>query len=208
MNHTPTFGKIILLPCLAFLVLAGLTLDAGAPAQAGQDLQVGLPTRPAMQTRVAAGQETRAALQTRVAAGQATRPALPTRTLEHLENALRRAKNAAQEQQKRFEIADRVVAKTTELINELKQDGKDTAALEAALAAYVRAIAEARALHEKAVAILASPAGFDANGKVVNPQQAAETIRAAEQALRDAHRKLVAASAEFRKATRPHLGEN
>ena len=87
-------------------------------------------------------------------------------------------------------------------INTLKGQGKDTAALETALAAFNSQIATAQTAHEAASGVLAAHAGFDGSGQVTDRAQAAATLRQAYQSLQQAHLTLVSAAVNLRLAVR------
>lgn len=123
---------------------------------------------------------------------------------------------AYREQQARLKLQDlrlkhaaEFAGKVEAMVAKLKAQGKDTAALERALAEYRAAIERARSEWQAAAATLAKHAGFGDDGKVTNADQARATLKDAhghmEQTHKIAHEAFVAlrkAMAEFRKANR------
>jgi hypothetical protein len=83
--------------------------------------------------------------------------------------------------------------KLQKLIDKAKAKGKDTAALETALAVYRTALTGAQADHDNAAAILSGHAGFDDAGKVTDAKAAKQTLESGRKALNDAHVKLAQA---------------
>ena len=109
----------------------------------------------------------------------------------------------------RLKNAGQYAGKIDELIAKLKAKGKDTAALEQAVAAFRSGIAQARAEWQAASATLSTHAGFDAAGKVTNADQARATLKDAHGHMEQAHtiahaayEKLHAAIVAYRKAHR------
>lgn len=80
--------------------------------------------------------------------------------------------------------SDEIAAK----IARAKADGKDTAAIEQALATYREQIAAARATWQTATAALKAHAGFNAAGKVTDPDKARALLKAAGAALEQSYR--------------------
>lgn len=121
-----------------------------------------------------------------------------------LENALRREQIALANQAQRLERASLSAGKVQDLIDRLAAGGKDTAALEQALADFEASLAVAESEHAAAAAILAAPAGFDASGQVTDAKLALETVRTAGAALRRAHLELTQATLALRAALRAY----
>ncbi len=113
---------------------------------------------------------------------------------------LERVQLAYESQGYRIDLAHRSAGLTQDWIDLLASEGHDTADLEAALSEFNRLVGEAEGYHDDAGAILANPAGFDADGNVTDRQQAVDTLRSAGQALRDSHRSLVDATITLRRA--------
>ena len=120
------------------------------------------------------------------------------------------------QQQQRLKIQDARLARAVEyaakidgLIARLKAKGKDTAALEQAVAAFRAGIEQARSEWQAASATLAAHAGFDDAGKVINADQARATLsearghmQQAQTIARGAYKSLRSAIAAYRKANR------
>jgi exonuclease VII small subunit len=123
-----------------------------------------------------------------------------------LENLLVRERLALSNQQSRLMLSHTVAESTQEYINRQQQAGKDTAALEAALAAFNQAIASSEANNASAGALLANPAGFDADGQVVDANAALQTLRDAGRLLRQAHLTLTQATLDLRIALQTYRG--
>ena len=70
------------------------------------------------------------------------------------------------------------IGKSQKLIDRLAEHGKDVSALQAALDAFADAAEGAKPIYESAHEIISTHAGFDANGKVTDSEQAKETVRA------------------------------
>ena len=109
----------------------------------------------------------------------------------------------------RLKNADKHAGKIDEIITKLKAKGQDTAALEQAVAAFRAEIVKARAEWQAAGATLSTHAGFDADGKVTDADQARATLKDAHGHMeqthaiaRAAYAKLHAAVVAYRKAHR------
>ncbi|BAJ63104.1 hypothetical protein [Anaerolinea thermophila] len=143
-------------------------------------------------------------------AGMVQRPPRP----EVLEQAYQRLQKTLEAQKERLQRAEQQIPNWESKIAELKQKGLDTSALEKALANFKDSLMKARQSHEEAARILAQHPGFDENGKVVDPKQAAQTVRDAGKAIRVTHRimenamwEMLRAFREFRRDNRPNPGE-
>ena len=73
---------------------------------------------------------------------------------------------------------DDFIEKTQQLIDRAEADGRDVSALQAALDAFAAQAGEAKPIYESMNGIVNSHHGFDANGKVTDPEEARETTRA------------------------------
>jgi hypothetical protein len=73
---------------------------------------------------------------------------------------------------------DELIAKAQKLIDRAKTNGKDVSAVQAALDAFEAAAKDAQPIYESAKEIINSHRGFDSNGKVTDPAQARETVKA------------------------------
>ncbi|SRR6266498_5517972 len=72
---------------------------------------------------------------------------------------------------------DEFVAKIQRLIDRAKANGKDVSAVQAALDAFEAQWKEAKPIYESIKGIVNSHQGFDANGKVTDPEKAKETVK-------------------------------
>ncbi|MBI5825695.1 MAG: hypothetical protein HZB18_16830 [Chloroflexi bacterium] len=77
---------------------------------------------------------------------------------------------------KAFEDTDAHIAKIQERIDKAAEKGKDVTELQAALDAYEAALIAAQPTYESIGSIVSSHAGFDANGKVTDAEQARSTV--------------------------------
>jgi len=125
-----------------------------------------------------------------------------------LESFLMRERIANSEQSTRLNAADSVIDATRDWINQLKTEGKDTAALESALATYQEQVNAAKVDHDSAASILASPAGFDASGAMTDARTALQTVVSAGRALRQAHLTLTQSTINFRAAIQAWMDAN
>lgn len=119
-----------------------------------------------------------------------------------LETLYQREQNWLSVQTLTLTNANSIALNTQNWISALQGQGKDTTTLEAALAAFISAVATAQINHDTAAGILSTHAGFDANGTVTDRAQAAATARQAHQALQTAHLTLVGAAVDLRLAVR------
>ncbi|HMS00084.1 MAG TPA: hypothetical protein PKK96_14110 [Anaerolineales bacterium] len=77
------------------------------------------------------------------------------------------------------------IGKARQLIDRAAQNGKDISAVEAALDAFTDAAKDAKPVYESAQSIVDSHAGFDENGKVMDSEQAKETVHAMGEKLKE-----------------------
>jgi hypothetical protein len=117
-----------------------------------------------------------------------------------LEKAYQRELKWLSIQQEHLNKAGEFTGKVQTFIDEQKAKGKDTSALEAALAAFNQQVAAAQGEHDNAASILSAHAGFDENGQVTNREAARETVKSAHEALANARKTLWQAERELRKA--------
>jgi uncharacterized lipoprotein YmbA len=132
----------------------------------------------------------------------------PTQDGVRLENLLKREQIVLSNQQARLATTDQVIALAQDWITALKNEGKDTSALEAALGAYQSGVASARASFDAAKSILDAHAGFDAGGKVTNRAEALKTVVEAGRAERQFHLTITQATIDFRAAVRAYRQAN
>jgi hypothetical protein len=123
-------------------------------------------------------------------------------------NRLAREQEWLKLQQTRLDETAQIVEKTQAYIAAQKAKGKDTAALEAALATFQKQITTAQASHKTAADLLSAHAGFDASGKVIDPEQAHQTLTSVHQSLSDAHQILQQAGQDLRQAIKTYRDAN
>ena len=85
----------------------------------------------------------------------------------------------------RLAQAQDFIAKAQVLIDKANGKGWDTSAIQAALNAFSTVIPAAQAAHDKGAAIIASHAGFSADGRVTDRTTAVATVKALDQVLKD-----------------------
>ena len=73
---------------------------------------------------------------------------------------------------------DEFIEKVQRLIDRAKANGKDVSAVQAALDAFKAAVKDAQPIYESVKGLINSHQGFDTNGKVTDPEKAAETVKA------------------------------
>jgi len=118
-----------------------------------------------------------------VAAQEANDPTPPTGEVsnEKLERVWARQLRAYE----RMGKTDEFVAKVQQLLDRATANGKDISAIQSALDAFVDATKDAKPIYESANGIINSHQGFDANGKVTDPAQAKETIKAMHEKMQE-----------------------
>jgi hypothetical protein len=140
-------------------------------------------------------------------------PVTPPKSPAKADLALSRTYKA---QQKRLKLQDArlkraidYATKIDSLIAKLKAKGKDTTALEPAVAEFRSSMGQARAEWQAASTTLATHAGFDDAGKVSDADQARATLKDAHSHMQQTHTiaqaayaKLRAVIAAYRKANR------
>jgi hypothetical protein len=72
--------------------------------------------------------------------------------------------------------SEEFVEKAQALIDRASTNGRDVSAVQSALDAFENAIKDARPIYESANGIVNSHQGFDADGKVTDPEKAKETV--------------------------------
>ena len=125
-----------------------------------------------------------------------------------LEKLLQRERTALEKQQTRLDRTDENITRTQNLIEKAKAKGLDTSSLEAALVTYQGRLPAVLQHHDKAASLLANPAGFDVNGKVIDRKEAIKTLRAAGDELLRAHLKITEATLDLRAAVMAFLEAN
>lgn len=86
---------------------------------------------------------------------------------------------------KGFDRADDFIARAQNLIDRASANGKDVAALQAALDAFEASIKEAHPVYEGVNGIINSHQGFNENGKVTDAEKARETVRTMGEKLKE-----------------------
>lgn len=119
---------------------------------------------------------------------------------ERLELLYRREQNASDALGFRLERAHNLIEKMPDTLARLAERGYDVSSLEAALATFEQGVTEAERYHQQAADILATHAGFDDSGSLVDRDAAVDTLRSAGRALRDAQYTLADATVTLRRA--------
>lgn len=104
-----------------------------------------------------------------------------------LERGLKLEQRFAEHAQKDYDRVPQIEQRVGELIERVRADGEDPAALEAALQAFQGEIGAGHELLVKGQAVLTTHRGFDLSGKEVDPQSARQTLQDARKPLREAH---------------------
>jgi hypothetical protein len=139
---------------------------------------------------------------------QGTGPATPTVTPAASKDGpnpariYKRLQHEVKLQNRNLDKAARAGEKLQKLVDKAKENGKDVADLQAALASYNTQIEKAQGLNEQAAKVIATHNGFDANGKVSDPAAALKTVEDAGKALKDARTTLKEAGADLREAAK------
>ncbi len=98
--------------------------------------------------------------------------------------------------------ADELTAKVQKLIDRAKTNGKDISAVQSALDAFEAAAKDAGPIYESANGIINSHPGFDSNGKVTDPAQARETVKAMRAKFKEIHDAMNGTGKALREAIR------
>lgn len=98
--------------------------------------------------------------------------------------------------------ADEFVAKAQKLIDRAKDNGKDISSVQAALDAFEAVVKEAQPIYESAKGIINSHPGFDSNGKVTDPAQARETVKAMREKFKEIRETMNGTGKSLREAIR------
>jgi hypothetical protein len=93
-----------------------------------------------------------------------------------LEKLYKRAVANHERQSKMIEQADNIGNRIAEMIARAKENGKDTTALETALAEFNESLGEARLKFDQTDRIIQQHPGFDDEGKVVEAETARNTL--------------------------------
>ncbi len=87
----------------------------------------------------------------------------------------------------RLERAEKFIDNVQSRLELANDNGKDTAAVQAALDVFSQAVKDAHPIHQRANGIIASHKGFDADGKVADRIQALETVQSLGQSIKEVH---------------------
>lgn len=113
-----------------------------------------------------------------------------------------------QNQSTRFARAQEIIEKMEGYMEKEKAAGFDTSSLEFALSKYRTATKSCQANLSTAATLIATHAGFDANGKVVDTKTALQTVKQIGQAERQFHLTITQATIDLRIAFRSYHGQN
>lgn len=102
-----------------------------------------------------------------------------------LEKAFQRVKNWHEKQGEFLSEADDYISKAETFIGKAEQRGLDTSALRSLLVSFEGSLPLVQAAHDRAGGIISAHNGFDANGKVTDPERAAQTVKDAASALQE-----------------------
>lgn len=119
-----------------------------------------------------------------------------------LSNMFKREQSWLNIQASHLQKSAEIAATTQQLIDAAKAEGKDTSALESALAQFNASIASAQADHNQAGSIISAANGFDGNGNVTDLNSAQQTVENARLSLRSAHNSIVQATRNLAQALR------
>lgn len=115
-----------------------------------------------------------------------------------LQNFYQREQRALGQLQHRIGIAQQMAAKAQDWITALQGKGRDASALQAGLVVLDNHITDAQNAYDQAAGLLSAHAGFDANGSIMDRQQAHDTVKSIRDALISGHLALVSAVKDFR----------
>jgi hypothetical protein len=107
-----------------------------------------------------------------------------------------------------FEKAATINDKVNTLIAKFQAKGVDTSALSIALSTFNGKVTEAKAAYDQADSILNSHAGFDANGKVTDVEQAKATLKSAGESMKLQHQIMKSAVTDLRSTVRDFIKDH
>jgi len=116
-----------------------------------------------------------------------TPPTISADGIDRLSSVWERLQNAYERQGLRLDRAANFIDTRQSRLDQANNNGKDTAAAQAALDVFAQAIKNSNPIYNSAKGIIASHKGFDADGKVTDRIQALETVRSLGQSLKDVH---------------------
>jgi hypothetical protein len=125
-----------------------------------------------------------------------------------LENLFKREQIIINNQQTRLNLSNQVVTAAQTWISDLQAAGKDTSALETALANFQNGVAQAQSSFNSAKSVLDAHVGFDGSGKLTDATQALTTLVDAGRAERQFHLTITQATIDFRQAVRQYRQSN
>jgi peptidoglycan hydrolase CwlO-like protein len=102
-----------------------------------------------------------------------------------LEKAFERVQDWYKKQGEFLAHADDFISKAKTFIGKAEQRGLDASALRSLLVSFESSLPLVKAAHDRAGAIISAHNGFDANGKVTDPETAAQTVKDAASALQE-----------------------
>ncbi len=149
-----------------------------------------------------------------IAAAQAPTPPVKdpqaqiARINARLEKLFQGEQKMLDKQAQNLDKLDQLTTRVADLIAKAKANGKDTAALEAALTTFKGKQADARTQHSAAADLIKAHGGFDANGKVTDRAQAKDTVSSGHNLLQDARQTIVQAAKDFRDAVKSWRSAN
>lgn len=137
----------------------------------------------------------------------------PATVNEKLEKMWARVLKVYERTGKAFEDTDAHIARFQGMIDKAADKGKDVSDLQAALDAYEAALTTTRPQYEALGAVIAAHAGFDADGKVTDAEQAKATLKevreqmkAIKESMGGTFKALREAVKAFREANKPAEG--
>jgi ABC-type transporter Mla subunit MlaD len=101
-----------------------------------------------------------------------------------------------------FDHTGAIVEKAQKMIDKAAENGKDVSALQAALDAFEAAIQNARPQYNELTGVINTHAGFDAEGKVTDGEQARSTVKEVGAALKEIRSTMGGTGKAFREAVR------
>ena len=119
------------------------------------------------------------------AADPSTPPVDSEKSNARIESLWMREQNAVERLGKVIDRSNTMTEKVQTWIDRARENGKDVTALQAALDAYKQAVQESGPMYEQAQSIVNEHAGFDADGKVTDREQAIQTLKELGTQLKD-----------------------
>jgi methyl-accepting chemotaxis protein len=137
-----------------------------------------------------------------VLAAEENPPAQGELSVQRLERVWRRELRAYERIGKAFDQSGAMLEKAQALIDKAAENGRDVSALQAALDTFDAAIQSARPQYDELAGIIDAHAGFDADGKVTDIEQARSTVRELGAALKEVKSAMGGTGKAFREALR------